>query len=68
MKRIENILDWLITRPWFYVVYFFLSLFITVKLKSNRAFSLVFLSLSLLLIYRLLKLSKIRAQDSKKEN
>ena len=68
MKRKENILDWLTARPWLYAAFFLLSPFITDKIKSNRAFSLVYLSLSLLLIYGLLKLklNKIRTQDSNK--
>ena len=35
MKRIENFLDWLITRPWFYVAFFFLNPFIRVKIKTK---------------------------------
>ena len=68
MKRIKGFVDWLIARPWLYAAFFLLSPFITDKIKSNRAFSLVYLSISLLLIYRLLKLklNKIRTQDSNK--
>jgi hypothetical protein len=67
MKRNENILDWLITRPWVYAAFFlFLSPFIIDKIKSNRVFSLLYLSLLLLLLYRLFKLYIIRSQDSKK--
>jgi hypothetical protein len=67
MKRIENFLDWLIKRPWFGGAFLILNVLIPNKIKSNKTFSLLFLCLMLLVLYRLFKLSKTGPQNFNKK-
>jgi predicted ABC-type exoprotein transport system permease subunit len=80
MKRIENILDWLIKRSWFFSASLFLGLFISGSIQNKKDFfsilimCLILWSLDSLFIkkginnlyIKVLNIYKIGFKDSKK--
>ena len=59
MKRIENILDWLIKRSWFFSASLFLGLFISGSIQNKKDFFSILTTCLILWLFDILFIKKV---------